>query len=137
MFILLVTDFPVAAAVDGVAVGLEPFTHGVQALHLGGGDGAVCLGADVNKEVAIAADNLDHLVNDLFDTLILVTFQIAKGRAEGGAALPFGTNDFHLEIVFLQAANAIRPVALATLVVHINRLATCRPMIHEPGDHAA
>ena len=137
MFVLLIADFPVAAAVDRSAVDLEPRAHGLQAFHLRGRNGAVSLRADVNEEVTVAADHLDHLVHDIFDALVLIAFEVAKGSAEGGAALPLGADDFHFQVILLKAADAIGPVALPSLVVDIDGLAACRTMVHEAGDHAA
>src|SRR5258708_13178176 len=76
-------------AVDSFAIGFEPDTHCLErGLNLIG-NGAVGLGADVEQQVAVFADDIDELMHEELRRLILVVLDIAPGElADEGVRLP-------------------------------------------------
>src|SRR5271163_3226836 len=82
-------NFPGAGAVDGAAIDAEPSTdvaeNGLDFI----GDGAVGARPDVEKEIAVFADDVDELLDDELRGLEGVVLDVAPGLvADGSVGLP-------------------------------------------------
>ena len=136
MFILLIEDFPVAAAIDGVAIDFQPISHGAKTFDLFGDQSAVPFWPNVDQEIAVAADYFDHFMDDAFNRFVFVSFEIAKRTSKRRAALPLGADHFEFQVVFFSAAHTSGPVEIATFVVAIHWLPALCSVVHEISDHA-
>ena len=144
MAVLLARCVPVARAVDGCAVDLEPVAHGAEALDLPLGNGAIRTWANIDQEIPVAADDLDHFMDHLSGVFFLMRVvvrllrrQVTERGSKGRATLPLRTELGESKIVFFAATDALGPVQFAALVVEIDGLAAPRTVVHEIRDHEA